>query len=337
MFNFNNKLVIITICALIVLAFFTQIFYFFNKQNIGQKVFVESLNPVGNSGKYCAKYNDKITFYDNKDRCIKIKNVTNGDIVSIFNIDTISHITVNENFIYFLSENIIYQITYSGNLNGKNDNFSHIDKVILYDENLYVYASYYENAQYNYGVYNLSANNIEQKPIYYKNINDVNKYLDIEEQYQIIQVSHERKLKENNGFEIKLPEKYNYRYLLVNDNKLILLGQQWKTIGRQNVDLPARYHISDIIIEVDKNNNTVNEIFKSISGERIIGYVNGDVFTLKGRKIFKNNLDDGEKINIGSLNYFDSLGNLNVSILGTELFIYKFNERNSKLVFFRGL
>ena len=330
----RNKKITIILCILI--ALIAHITYAFNVEKIGQRVFVETLEVNSNNGRICAKNNKHIIFFDSKDNCIKIKNSNDKNIKSLHSIENLSYITATNDFVYFVTDDVIYQIDYDGNIFHNSNEFYEVEKIIALDEKLYVHAFHDIDGQRYFGIHTLPINNINETPVFEKHIDDEFRYVDWQIPYRAEEISTDNPRISENGFSIQLPKEYYYRYLCYNEkNNFILLGQQWERRGRNHIDLPTKFHISDILIEAEPESGLIKELYKTEKGERILGYVNNNVLIIRGRKIFRIDTIQNSRNEIGSLNYFDSIGNLGATILGTELFIYKYNDYNTKLVFMK--
>lgn len=112
------------ICMILIIVFGLNGCIFTPKKYVlpEKRIFFTSLESESNYGKYSAKYGDNVFYLtDNGIRCY---NDSTGSDILIYKTNDISAITANDEYVFFLKNSVIYQITHSGDFIGDSVKFS---------------------------------------------------------------------------------------------------------------------------------------------------------------------------------------------------------------------
>ena len=352
----------------------------------GPQIFTGELNISINNGMFTAYYEDYIFYYDSVESGVKVLNTATNEAKLIYQIDAISAITANSEFVFFIAKDRIYQIDYDGKPIGIVDGFDTIKALAVHADTLYVYGQW--SNEY-YDLYSLPVSNISSKPVYLKGTFDYNSvgftkiygitygsslfyvtrideknsliigaskendrfhnvryslvqddfvaygdYLMIDKNdnvyscYSTWASSETGKLVCSDDMKIELPNKYEYlsMYKSSTPGYFLLLGKNFGSLVRNGSSQLISYHESDILLEIDIENETSETLIATQKGERIVGYWNGKVLLLNDQKISVFDPTTGEKEGLFEFKKVSSGSDLRAQILNGYLFIYETDE-----------
>ena len=103
----------------------------------GPYVFTGTLNTAISKGTYTACYGDYIFFYDSAEKGIKSLNTSTDEKKLIYSVDMISHIAVNDEYVFFTDSDMFYQTDYNGELIRYISNINGISDFVVLADTLY--------------------------------------------------------------------------------------------------------------------------------------------------------------------------------------------------------
>lgn len=132
------------------------------KELRGPQIFTGGMNTSISSGVYTACYGDCVFYFDNAAKGLKALNTSTSEEKLIYPVDAVSHIAVNDEYVFFVSGRTIYQIDYYGNLMDTNDRLEAIGRFAVLSDTLYVNKNQSGGSQ---GQYSLPVDNINSDPV----------------------------------------------------------------------------------------------------------------------------------------------------------------------------
>lgn len=117
-----------------------------------------------------------------------------------------------------------------------------------------------------------------------------------------------------------LPEGFLYSDTYLTENqRIVVLGSKWKNNGRHDIYYPIQYHQSDILVEIDLNNDSVTSLLTTAKQERILTYSGKYVYCYSNGKVIRTDLSNNSS---EALYNFGSRKNIEFETCGGWLFAH---------------